>query len=159
MIGALLGKDAHKLTLVSILKAITEHMIFDLAMTEAHALAGFVQQIGGIAHALHTTGHNNIRLTDLQLGRAEHNALHPRTTQFVYRGRRNRHGNACTDGRLPCRPLAGAGRQNAPHQHFGNVIRVYLCPFQCRLYRHRTQFDRCQRRQFTLKSSHGCAGC
>ncbi len=35
-------------------------------MTEAHALAGFVQQIGGIAHALHTIGNDNIGLASLQ---------------------------------------------------------------------------------------------
>jgi hypothetical protein len=78
-----LAAASHMLVAVNIPEAVEDHRVEKLAVSESIAFAGFGQQIGRTAHALHAAGHDERRVAGANRLVGEHDGFQARATDLV----------------------------------------------------------------------------
>ncbi|MNE54865.1 hypothetical protein D3C80_1496780 [compost metagenome] len=74
---AIFRESPHQPALViGVFKAVEKHVIGELAVAETITIAGAVQQIGRVAHALHATRKHDGRASRRKLVMRQHDRLH-----------------------------------------------------------------------------------
>ena len=97
-----------------------DHVILQLARTQAITKTGFFKEVGRVAHTLHATGHNHIRIAQLNGLGCQHDRFKRRSADLVNADTFHFPGHAGLNGRLLGRILAIATGQDLPHNHFVN---------------------------------------
>ena len=108
---ALLGEGAHQLAgVIGVLQPVEVHAVADHVVADAGAAAVLGQQVGGVGHALHAAGDDDLGGAGGQRVVRHDRRLHARAAHLVDGGRLHRLGQARAQRRLARRRLAEAGR-------------------------------------------------
>jgi hypothetical protein len=86
LVRGLLREGAHRARGVGVLEPVEEHVVLQLGMTQADALARAEQHVRRVAHALHAAGDHDGVGACLQLVMREHHRLHAGAADLVDRG-------------------------------------------------------------------------
>ena len=90
LLGADLAAGSHVLVAVDVPEAVEDHGVEELTVAESIALAGFGEQVGRTAHALHAAGDDQRRVAGADRLVGEHDGFQARAADLVDR--------ECTDG-------------------------------------------------------------
>ena len=113
----ILGEGPHEAALViGVLKAVEKHVIEHATMAEAVACAGAVEQIGGVAHALHAAGDHDPGATRRDQVMGQHDRLHAGAADLADGGAGDRLGQPRPQRRLTGGRLAEARWQHIAHE-------------------------------------------
>ena len=98
----------------------------------AHTLAppGLGQEKGGLAHALHASGHHDFRAAGLDFLGGGNHRLHSRTTQGINGNAWGTLANSRLEGRLAGGILTLSGLKHISHENLIYLVRRDLGPFQ-----------------------------
>lgn len=158
--GAILTKGAHgAATLVGVFQAVEHHVVNNAVMPDAVAAARLGQQVGGVAHALHAAGHQNIGAAGQQHVVRQHGCAHARAAHLAQRDCSCAVRQAALEGRLAGWCLALAGHQAIAHQHLVHPLGRHASAMHRSGDGCAAQVVRRQRRKIALKTAHGGAGC
>ena len=159
-LGAGLAEIAHRAAcLVSVFEAIHQHVIDDAVMTDAITTACLLKQIGGVGHALHAAGDDDIggaRVDDVM---GQHGGLHAGAAHFVDGGCAGRIRQLRAARGLAGGCLSLPGGKDAAHDHFVDPFRRQLRAVERRADRVRAKIVRAERGQFALEAAEGSADC
>ena len=124
-------------------------------MTDPGAGAMLGQEIGGVGHALHAAGDDDVGRAGFQGVMSQDRRLQARSAHLVHRCRRHRIGQARAQSRLPRWRLAKARRQDAAHIDLIDRLWRDASPLHRRTHRRRAQLGRAGAGQGALETAHG----
>ena len=114
-IGNGLREGAHGAALVSVFQPVEEHVVIHRVVAGPGAAAMLFQQIGGIGHAFHAAGDDEVDAARREGLGTHDDGLHARAADLVDRAGLNVERQAGLQRRLPGGGLANACRQHAAH--------------------------------------------
>lgn len=115
-----LGAGTHQYLVVDI----RESIILDSVDGLGIAVSGRLPQVlvvGGLGHALHTSGNHDVSLAELDSLSSEHGGLHSRGAYFVNGGRRSVISAVGTKSYLSGRGLTDTSLENHSHENFLDI--------------------------------------
>src|SRR5690606_35424334 len=150
-LGTVFGKGAHQPTpVIGIFQPVEEHVGKHTAMPHAQPLTRTIQQVGGVGHAFHATGHDDVDTAGTQQVAAAEGRLPARSTLLVQRGADSCLGEAGARRSWPGRGLTQACWQYAAHQYFLYGLGRQAAALDCCANRRSTELRGGNTGKFTL---------
>ncbi|MNS65827.1 hypothetical protein D3C72_990090 [compost metagenome] len=116
LLGDVGAVDAHVDVVEGAPQAVVDHRVDQFAVAHAVAVAGLLEQVRRVGHALHAAGDEDLALAHALEGVGHGHGAQARGADLVDGQGRGGHGQTGGDRRLAGRDLAEAGLQHGAHQ-------------------------------------------
>ena len=109
-------------------ESVVDHGVDDGLVVHPVSPSGTVHDVGGVAHALHTSDGKDVVLAGLDGIGCKHDGFECGTADGVDGERTDLHGESCSDGGLPCRVLSETCGEDVTHYALLYIRGLYPGP-------------------------------
>jgi hypothetical protein len=141
-LGQILSMPAGMRVRESVVQAVAQHAVVELAVTHAVAPANARHEVRRLVHVLHAARHRDIDVAEGNLLRSRDDRLRSGAADPVDRERRDRDRQPGMDGGLPGRIHLGAGLHDIAHDDGAHLVGAKLSARDRGADRHGTEIGR-----------------